>query len=221
MMTPNPLSPPVRFFRGTALHSGRLGIFPGAFNPPTRAHLALAQAARDQHGLQQVAFLLPRAFPHKAYSGASFDQRVAMLEDALASDPGLAVATSEGGLVIEIVRSFQAVCGDGVEIYVLCGQDAAERFADWDYGDLPLFSEQLRQFQMLVASREREYIVPREYAGRIHSVKIPPGYDEDSSFAVREAMDTGRPWGHLVPENVARQIREKGLYKRGSRGDDE
>ena len=136
-----------------------------------------------------------------------------MIEEALASDPDLGIATSEGRLVIEIVRSFRKTCGDDVEIFVVCGRDAAERFVGWDYGALPAFSQQLGEFQMLVASREGEYDVAPEYAGRVHLVEMPPGYDEHSSSAVREAMDTGRPWEHLVPENVARQIREKGLYK--------
>jgi nicotinic acid mononucleotide adenylyltransferase len=144
-----------------------------------------------------------------------------MIEKALAADPDLGIATSEGRLVIEIARSFRKTCGDDVEIFVVCGRDAAERFAGWDYGDLPAFARQLEEFQMLVASREGEYDVAPEYAGRVHPIKMPPGYDEHSSSAVREAMDTGRPWEHLVPENVARQIREKGLYKRGSCGDEE
>lgn len=194
------------------MRSGRLGVFPGAFNPVTRAHLALARAAREQHALDQVVFSVPRVLPHKAFEGASLEERVALLETALAGDPALAIATSEGGLVVEIVRPFQTACGDGVEIYVLCGRDAAERFADWDYGDLPAFSEQLKQFQVLVASRESAYSIPPEYAGRIHPVRMPPGYDEHSSSAVREAMDRGQPWEHLVPEGAVRQIREKKLY---------
>jgi len=55
----------------------RLGILPGSFNPPTRAHLALAEAALAE--LDEVVLVLPRAFPHKNYDGASFVQRADML----------------------------------------------------------------------------------------------------------------------------------------------
>ena len=206
------MSTPVRFYRGQALRTGRLGIFPGAFNPVTRAHLAVAQAARDEHRLQQVVFLLPETFPHKTYEGASFDDRVALLEEALAGDASLAIATSEGGLFIEIARAFRAACGSQVEIHLLCGRDAAERIAGWDYGDGPPFPQQLTEFQMLVASREGEYTVPPEYAGRILTVRMPPEYGEHSSSAVREAIDAGQAWEHLVPESVARAIRNKRLY---------
>ncbi len=137
-----------------------------------------------------------------------------MLESAL-DDRALAIATCEGRLVIEIVKAFHAVCGGGVEIFALCGRDAAERFVRWDYGELPPFSEQLREFQMLVASREGEYSVPAEYAGRIHLLEMPAGYDEDSSSAVRELIRAGGEWERLVPEGVARRIREKGPYLGG------
>jgi nicotinate-nucleotide adenylyltransferase len=216
-MSGNPLSSPARFLKGAALRSGRVGIFPGAFNPLTRAHLALAQAARGQHSLDQVVFLLPRTFPHKGFEGASFEERVSMLESALAVDAAFAIATGEGGLVIELARSVRAACGEKVEISVLCGRDAAERFAGWDYGERPAFSEQLEVFQMLVGSREGEYSIPPEYAGRIRLVRMPPGYDDHSSSAVREAMDAGQPWEHLVPESVAAQIRGKKLYGAGQR----
>jgi nicotinate-nucleotide adenylyltransferase len=202
----------VHFFQGAALRSGRLGIFPGAFNPVTRAHLAVASAARDQHRLDQVVFLLPRQFPHKEYEGTTLSQRVALLETAAGGDPTLAVASSEGGLFIEIAREFRVVCGGGVEIFLLCGRDAAERIAHWDYGEAAPFSRQLKEFRMLVASREGEYTVAARYASRIHSILMPPAYDEVSSSAVRDAIGQGRAWEHLVPESVARQIREEKLF---------
>lgn len=202
----------IQFYRGATLHSGRLGIFPGAFNPVTRAHLALAQAARDQHGLHQVGFLLPQTFPHKEYEGTSFDERVELLSEAIGGDPALAIASSQGGLFIEIAREFRAECGSGVEIHLLCGRDAAERIVRWDYGDGPSFSRQLEEFQMLVASREGEYTVPAEFASRIHAIRIPPTYDEVSSSAVRKAIEQGYDWENFVPQSVARRIREKKLY---------
>ena len=55
----------------------RLGVFPGSFNPITVAHLALAEAALNV--VDEVVFVLPRQFPHKTYSGASFEQRKELL----------------------------------------------------------------------------------------------------------------------------------------------
>jgi nicotinate-nucleotide adenylyltransferase len=203
----------IHFFQGATLHSGRLGIFPGAFNPVTLAHLAVARAARDQHHLDQVALLLPRNFPHKQYEGTTLAERVALLQAATEHDPALAIASSQGGLFIEIAREFRADCGGGVAIYLLCGRDAAERIVHWDYGDGPPFARQLEEFQMLVASREGEYIAPARFARHIHRVRMPPAYDEVSSSAVRKAIEQGSGWESLVPETVALQIREKKLYR--------
>lgn len=202
----------VQYFQGAPPGAGRLGIFPGVFNPVTRAHLALARAARSQHRLDQVVFLLPRTFPHKEYEETSLEQRVALLAAATAQDPALAIACSKGGLFVEIAREFRAVCGSSVELLLLCGRDAAERIAGWDYGDGPPFARQLEEFQMLVASREGDYSIPAEYAGRIHLIRMPPAFDEVSSSAVRAAIEQGDAWEELVPEGVARWIRENRLY---------
>jgi nicotinate-nucleotide adenylyltransferase len=207
------LSSHLQFFRGSARRSGRLGIFPGAFNPVTRAHLAVAGAARDQYALNQVVFLLPRSFPHKEYEETTLEQRAALLDAAAAGDPSLAIASSRGGLFIEIAREFREACGSGVEIYLLCGRDAAERIVDWDYGEGPSFARQLEQFQMLVASREGQYRPPPEFAGRIHDIHVPRELDEFSSSAVRKAVEQGYDWEELVPEGVARLIRERNLYR--------
>lgn len=54
-----------------------IGVLPGAFNPVTVAHLALAQAALAE--VDEVVFVLPRRFPHKEYTGAGMDSRAALL----------------------------------------------------------------------------------------------------------------------------------------------
>ena len=38
----------------------RRGVYPGTFNPPTMAHLAIAEAARHQRGLARVDLALSR-----------------------------------------------------------------------------------------------------------------------------------------------------------------
>jgi nicotinic acid mononucleotide adenylyltransferase len=55
----------------------RIALFPGAWNPPTVAHLAIARAALNY--ADEVVWLLPRAFPHKTFDGANFEQRSRML----------------------------------------------------------------------------------------------------------------------------------------------
>jgi nicotinate-nucleotide adenylyltransferase len=201
----------LRFYKSSPLHEGRIGIFPGAFNPPTKAHLALARAAREQHDLAQIVFLLPEQFPHKLYTGASFDDRLAMLRDACGADPGLAIASSEHGLFIDIARAFRAG-GPRLEICLLCGKDAAERIVHWDYTGAPSFAEQLEEFRLLVASRQGEYQAPATLEDKMGLITLPAAWDEVSSSAVREAIAAGRPWRHWVEDAVAQRIEQRGLY---------
>jgi len=202
----------LRFYKSSSLREGRIGILPGAFNPPTKAHVALARAASMQHDLARTVFLLPEQFPHKPYTGASFNDRLAMLRDACGDDPTLAIASCEQGLFIDIARAFRAECGSRVEICLLCGKDAAERIVHWDYGGGPSFRKQLEEFRLLVASRQGEYQAPCGYEGKIGPIALPPAWDEVSSSTVREAVAAGRPWRHWVKEAVARRIEQRGIY---------
>jgi nicotinic acid mononucleotide adenylyltransferase len=115
----------MEFFRRSLAHPSRLGILPGTFNPVTVAHLALAQAAASC--VDEVLFVLPRVFPHKEYSGATFGERVELLCLALASFPHFSIAASDRGLFLDIADECRAVYGATVRLTFLCGRDAAER----------------------------------------------------------------------------------------------
>ena len=189
-----------------------MGVLPGAFNPVTNAHIALAEASIEQHRLDQIIFLLPQVFPHKTYIGASFEERLMLLKAALSGEPLCAIASSDRGLFIEIAEAVRNDCGTGAEIYLICGRDAAERIVNWDYGDGPDLAKQLRQFQMLVGSRGEAFRIPAPYQGRIHEVELPPELSEVSATEVRRALSRNEAWEHLVPAAVAAEIVKRKLY---------
>ena len=178
-----------------------LALLPGAFNPPTRAHLAMAESALNV--VDEVVFLLPRAFPHKEYSGACFETRVEWLRAALASNPRFSLASSDRGLFIDLAREARIHYGAGVELFVLCGRDAAERIVNWDYGGGDSIEKQLEVYQLLVASRGGHYRAPRQIRNRVRSIGLPPGLEQISSSEVRRRIDAGEKWRHLVPDQVA------------------
>ena len=89
----------MQFYNRVTGIPARLTILPGAFNPPTRAHLAMAESALKV--ADEVLFVLPRAFPHKEYSGAGFDTRVELLRAALAGNPRFSLASSDR--IIQVV----------------------------------------------------------------------------------------------------------------------
>lgn len=177
----------------------RLGLMPGSFNPPTCAHVALAEAALSV--VDQVVLVLPRWFPHKTFDGASPEQRVDMLRRIAEARPSFGAALSDGGLYVEIAREAQQVY-PGTEIHLVCGRDAAERIVTWDYGESGVVEAMLREFRLLVAPREGEYAPPPHLAHAVRNL-VAGDFDECSSTRVRSDI----AW-HLVPGEIADVVRE-------------
>lgn len=180
----------------------RLGILPGTFNPPTCAHLALAQAALPK--LDEVLFVIPRVFPHKDYAGATLEQRLAMLRRAVAHESRFSIGISDGGLFVDIGRESRRFYPEA-NILFLCGRDAAERIVNWDYGDAGPFASLLEDFSLLVANRNGRYDPPEHLAHRVELLACED-LDEVSSTEVRNRIATGAEWRHLVPDAIADEI---------------
>jgi len=192
----------------------KLAILPGAFNPPTRAHLAMAESALTV--VDEVLFVLPRAFPHKEYTGAGFDTRVELLRAALAGNTRFSLASSERGLFIDLAREARMDYGAPAELFILCGRDAAERIVNWDYGRGDNIERQLEVYELLVASRGGAYEPPPGIRDRVRSIALPAGVEEISSTEVRRRIQAGEPWRDLVPDPVAPLIEERmELWLRG------
>lgn len=203
-----------RYHHNDAPVSGHLALLPAAFNPPTTAHLALAERAIDSFGLAQAVMVLPERMPHKENLGASLDDRLAMLDAVAEENSRLGVAVAAGGLILEIVREFRLFVQADVRISVLCGADAADRFLTWAYGhELPPFRQQLDEFELIVATRQHAFEAPADCAHRIHPLVLPEEYGEVSATQVRETIARGEPWRQWVPPRVADYIEEKGLYR--------
>lgn len=184
----NPLGAPPR----------SLGILPGAFNPLTCAHLALARAALAC--CDMVVLAVPKAYPHKPIEGASLADRLAMLE---AADRFYGIAVSEGGLFRELAAEARELFAPAEPaIHLICGRDAAERILGWDYGPGASVEAMLESFSLLVAARQGEFRPPDPLATKVRSLELPGDFDDVSSTAVRERIARGEPWRHLVPEAI-------------------
>jgi nicotinate (nicotinamide) nucleotide adenylyltransferase len=182
----------------------RLGVLPGTFNPPTRAHLALAGAALDQ--CDEVLLVLPRALPHKQYEGVGFADRLNLLATAIVTHPRFAAASSHGGLFLDIAAECRNAYGPNVDISFLCGRDAAERIVGWKYEREEMLAEMFEQFSLLVARRQGEYAPPEHFASRIRCLDIEDCWDDVSATDIRERLADGREWRHLVPPIIASEV---------------
>jgi nicotinate-nucleotide adenylyltransferase len=179
----------------------RIGVLAGAFNPVTRAHVALAQAASKI--VDEILCVVPRVYPHKQFHGATLEQRLQMLSAV----PRLGKAhVSEGGLFIDMAREIRRIAPDS-ELYFVCGRDAAERVLGWEYGDAGAAERMLQEFQLLVAARRGVYSPPAYLSARVHTLTMAGEFDELSASEVRQRIAANDPWEHLVPPEIVDLVR--------------
>jgi nicotinate-nucleotide adenylyltransferase len=195
----------VEYYRRLPSKPRKLGILAGSFNPPTVAHLELANAAGLQ--VDEVLCVVPRVLPHKEYFGATVEQRVEMLLLSGLAVPH-SIASSSKGLFIDIARECRTHYDSDTRLYAICGRDAAERMLTWDYGRPGVVEEMLGEFELLVAPRGGGFQAPAEFKGRIHSLGLRGEHDAVSSSQVRERIARGYPWEHLVPPAIVERVRE-------------
>jgi len=177
-----------------------VALLPGSFNPPTIAHLGLAQAALTR--VATVVFTLPRTFPHKRFDGVDHAGRLALLQALTTSEPRFAVALSDGGLFVEIARELRQLHPSTGEVHLLCGRDAAERVLNWNYPETLPFSSQLEEYRLLVAARQGEFDPPPEIECRTERLITESNWDDISATDIRQSIQCGGAWRHLVPEQI-------------------
>jgi nicotinate (nicotinamide) nucleotide adenylyltransferase len=196
----------------------RLGVLGGAYNPITLAHLGMADAVVQAFQLHEMLFVLPQVPPHKTIFGATLEQRLAMMQLAVADRPYATVGLSTHGLFMDIYQGLLAVYPPQPEVFFVTGRDAAERILTWDYDDAAAALQRMfTSFQLVVCDREGVFRLPDNplltpYAPRIHRCALPASYNAISSTEVRQRCQQGLPIEHLVPPAVAAYIRQQQLY---------
>lgn len=89
--------------------AGRIGAYPGTFDPPTVAHLAVAEAAWRQGGLARVELVVSRQPLGKDPAVPSFEDRLAVLSSVASSRPWLGVRVTDRRLIAEVCEGYDAV----------------------------------------------------------------------------------------------------------------
>jgi hypothetical protein len=88
----------------------RRGVYPGSFNPPTTAHLAISEAARDTHGLDEVVWTVSRvALAKEDVSRPRFEHRIEVLDAVAARIDWLSVAVTDAQLLVDIAVGYDVL----------------------------------------------------------------------------------------------------------------
>ena len=178
-----------------------IGILGGTFDPPHNGHVALADAALSELGIDELLVMLVARPAHRGCA-ENADTREDLVRAAFADLPRSRIVRDENPYTVDAVRDGRF--GDAVFIV---GADEGEAFPRWKEPD-----EILRWLKLAVGTRSG-YPPPdlERYGDRVlaFSLASPPIASSD----VRARIQRGEPIDDLVPSGVARLIRERGLYR--------
>jgi len=196
----------------------RVGIMGGTYNPVHYGHVIAARVAAELLDLESV-ILSPVSRPwHKtAQDLAPAEDRLSMLELALAEDPEFLVTTVDldrGGdtYTVDTLDDLDALFAEQypdetVEWFFLAGADAISGLASWKSPE-----ELLRRAQFVAVTRPGHELVLPEVEGADDIMVLEIDAANISSTEVRERAARGESLDELVPELVAEYIVEHGLY---------
>lgn len=175
----------------------RIGLLPGSYNPPTRAHAALARAGR-RAGLDAVYYLLSkRTLNKERVSGIPLADRLELLR-RLAEPDGDGVAFDNRGLYVDHALAMKVVLPQARELVFLVGYDKIVQIFDPRYYDdreaaltrlfeltsflvAPRGAADETDLKQLLARPEN-----RPYAAGVEGIRLAEAHRHSSSTRVRQ-----------------------------------
>jgi nicotinate-nucleotide adenylyltransferase len=174
------------------------GIFGGRFDPPHLGHVALAQAALERFGIDDLHVTVVADPAHKR-TEASPEDRLAMARLAFAG-LGAVVELDEHRFTVDTLEERQYE-----DPVFLIGADQLAAFPTW--------KEPARVLELArLGVATRPGYRPDEKSERIETFGLEP--HNVSSTEIRSRIRRGEPIDGLVPPEVAAYIAAHGLYLR-------
>lgn len=186
------------------------GVYPGSFNPPTTAHLAIAEAARDQHRLDRVVLSVSRsALAKEDVDHPRFDHRIEVLEASVAGTDWLSIRVTEHQLLADVAEGFDVL---------IVGADKWWQIQDpgWYGDDLAARDEAMARLPSLAIVARDGLEIPDEHrltvtGGRtegISSTLARDGAVELMTMAAGQFADRTGAW--LDPDRYDRWLSTQG-----------
>ena len=198
----------------------RLGVYGGTFDPVHTGHLVIAGGVVEHCALDRLLFVPSARPPHKqGHAIAPPDDRYRMTELAARHDPRFDVSDIElnrPGLsyTVDTLAALQRIYGASTSIYLVLGADSLLEIDTWYAPD--------RLFDLATVvtvprpGKDLTGVDPR-WRDRVTAIHLPE--IDISSTDIRRRAGRGLPITHLVPEEVAGYIEERGLYRDSAAGE--
>lgn len=113
----------------------RRGVFPGSFNPPTIAHVAISEATRREHDLDMLVWSVSKvALAKECVERPLLVDRLAVLDEVAAGVDWLEIAVTDAQLLADISAGFDVIVMGAdkwhqIQDPVFYGDDSARRDA--------------------------------------------------------------------------------------------
>jgi hypothetical protein len=156
-----------------------VGVYPGTFNPPTVAHLAIATAAADQCDLERIDLVLSRQPLGKDHTGlVRLQDRLAVLEAIAADRPWLGVLVTDQQLIADIADGYDAV---------VLGADKWSAVIDvaWYGGSVGRRDREVARLPRLICAPRPPHPLPSPLPPSGHVLDLDPDHHLVSATHVR------------------------------------
>jgi nicotinate-nucleotide adenylyltransferase len=173
------------------------GLLGGAFDPPHNGHVALAEAAERQLGLDEIVVVVVADPGHKDVHAPAETR----LQLARLAFPGREVVLDDHARTVDMLRD-----GPWDDPVFLIGADEYLDFANWKEPEAVLGLARIG-----VAARPG-FELPESPPDRVLFFELEPV--PVSSREIRSMVADGEPIDGLVPAVVAAAIAGKDLYRR-------
>jgi nicotinate-nucleotide adenylyltransferase len=195
-----------------------IGVLGSAFNPPHLGHLALAQEALWQLGLEEVVLVPTGHAPHKRIADdPGREARMEMTRLAAADDSRFSISPLEveregPSYTYETLAALAEERPDRKLVFVM-GADAAIGLESWREPERVVELASLAVARRAGVSDPEVATVMRSLGCEERTTMLEMPQFGVSSSAVRERAMQGKPLRYLVPDAVAAFIEEKGIYR--------